>query len=83
VSHVSQDPAFNRLKNRLIAETGLAFYEERDEPLAKLIGERLSVLGVRGCSSYSKFLADGEAGRSEMRRFAMLFFPTSCSASAV
>jgi chemotaxis protein methyltransferase CheR len=66
VSHVSQDPAFNRLKNRLIAETGLAFYEERDEPLAKLIGERLSVLGVRGCSSYSKFLADGEAGRSEM-----------------
>lgn len=66
MNHVLQDPAFNRLKNRLIAETGLAFYAERDESLARLIGERLSALGVRGCSSYAKFLSHGEAGRMEM-----------------
>ena len=34
--------------------------------LAELIGERLSDLGLHDCSSYAKFLSDGEGGRAEM-----------------
>jgi chemotaxis protein methyltransferase CheR len=63
---VSQDPAYNRLKRHLIAETGLAFYADRDEPLTELISQRLSVLRLRDCSAYAKFLAGGEAGGVEM-----------------
>ncbi len=63
---VSQDPAYSRLKDHLIASTGLAFYADRDEQLAELIWPRLSDLGLRDCSSYAEFLADGEKGAAEM-----------------
>ena len=66
LSHISEDPAYSPLKEQLIASTGLAFYADRDEPLTDLIGKRLSVLGLRDCSRYAAFLADGEAGRAEM-----------------
>src|SRR5688572_2329385 len=62
---VVQDPGYERLKTGLIRSTGLAFYANRDELLAKLIGARLSHLNLRDCSSYEEFLADGENGRSE------------------
>jgi chemotaxis protein methyltransferase CheR len=63
---VSQDAAYLRLKDRLIASTGLAFYADRDKLLTDLIGQRLSVLELRDCSSYAEFLADGERGSAEM-----------------
>ena len=63
---VSQDPAYRRLKRDLIASTGLAYYADRDKPLRELIGERISALGLRNCSSYGEFLADGEKGRAEL-----------------
>jgi chemotaxis protein methyltransferase CheR len=63
---VSQDPAYGRLKDYLIASTGLAFYADRDKPLTELIGGRLSDLGLRDCSSYAELLADDRAGRTEM-----------------
>jgi chemotaxis protein methyltransferase CheR len=66
LNRVSQDPAYARLKEFLIATTGLAFYADRDELLTALIAERLSFLGLRGCSSYSAFLANGEASSGEM-----------------
>ena len=66
LNRVSQDPAYSRLKNHLIASTGLAFYADRDALLAELIGGRLADLGLRDCSSYAGFLADGETGRAEM-----------------
>jgi chemotaxis protein methyltransferase CheR len=44
----------------------LAFYGDRDEPLSELIGRRLSDLRLPDCSSYVRFLADGENGRAEM-----------------
>jgi chemotaxis protein methyltransferase CheR len=66
LNRVSEDPAYALLKEQLIASTGLAFYAGRDEPLTDLISERLSVLGLRDCSCYAAFLADGEAGRAEM-----------------
>ncbi len=63
---VSQDPAYSRLKDHLIASTGLAFYADRDALLAELIGGRLSDLGLRDCAGYAEFLADGEKGSAEM-----------------
>jgi chemotaxis protein methyltransferase CheR len=63
---VSQDRSYTRLKEHLIAATGLAFYANRDERLTELIASRLSALGMRDCSSYTDFLADQEQGRAEM-----------------
>lgn len=63
---VFQDAAYSPLKDQLIAETGLAFYRNRDALLAELIGERLSVLGLCDCSGYAEFLSDGQGGRAEM-----------------
>jgi chemotaxis protein methyltransferase CheR len=63
---VSQDPCYTRLKEHLIATTGLAFYADRDERLTELIAGRLSALGLPDCSSYASFLADPEQGRAEM-----------------
>jgi chemotaxis protein methyltransferase CheR len=63
---VADDPYYGQLKSRLIALTGLSFYQDRDEHLAELIGRRLSKLGLRDCFSYSELLADGEAGCAEL-----------------
>jgi chemotaxis protein methyltransferase CheR len=63
---VSQDPCYTRLKEHLIATTGLAFYADRDQGLTELIASRLSALGLPDCSSYTKLLADQEQGRAEM-----------------
>jgi chemotaxis protein methyltransferase CheR len=61
-----EDPAYRRVKDRLIASSGLAFYADRDKPLAELIGGRLSDLGLRDCSSYADFLTYDVEGRAEM-----------------
>jgi chemotaxis protein methyltransferase CheR len=63
---VAQDPCYARLKECLIATTGLAFYAERDERLTELISSRLSALGLGDCSSYEKLLADPELGPAEL-----------------
>jgi chemotaxis protein methyltransferase CheR len=65
LNRVAQDPAYSRLKDHLLAQTGLAFYADRDQQLSELIGGRLSYLGLRNCASYGKFLADGEKGTAE------------------
>jgi len=66
LSGIVQDRAYGRLKEQLIAWTGLAFYADRDKLLADVLGGRISNLGLRGCSSYAEFLADGKKGSSEM-----------------
>jgi chemotaxis protein methyltransferase CheR len=66
LTSVSQDPSYCRLKEHLIATTGLAFYADRDEQLTELIATRLSALGMRGCSEYADLLADRKRGRAEM-----------------
>jgi chemotaxis protein methyltransferase CheR len=58
--------AYRLLKENLIRLTGLAYYANRDELLAELIGARLSALGLRDCFSYTEFLAGGQEGRAEM-----------------
>jgi chemotaxis protein methyltransferase CheR len=62
----TRDPAYNRLKNRLIAETGLSFYANRDHELTDLIGQRLAALRLRDCASYAALLDAGGEGETEM-----------------
>lgn len=66
MNSVSQDPAYTRLKDHLIASTGLAFYADRDKDLSELIGRRLSELRLADCSSYAELLADRTGGQAEM-----------------
>ena len=63
---LAQDPSFDRLKNQLIVATGLAFYADRDDLLAELIGARLRDLGLRDCLAYLKLLGPCEEGNAEM-----------------
>jgi chemotaxis protein methyltransferase CheR len=63
---VAQDVAYNRLKDKLIASTGLAFYADRNQLLTELIDARLALLGMRDCSAYLKLLADDGKGAAEM-----------------
>ena len=63
---MSQDLAYPRLKERLIASTGLDFYKDRDDDLTALIGTRLSALGLRDCSSYADLLDQNGRGVAEM-----------------
>ncbi len=61
-----QDPAFRQLKRELIESTGLAFYAERDSLLTEVVKARLTNLGLRDCSAYTRFLTEGEEGGAEM-----------------
>ena len=61
-----QDPAFRRLKRKLIESTGLAFYAERDSLLTEVVEGRLTALGLRDCSAYAKVLTEGGEGDAEM-----------------
>ena len=65
LNRVSQDPGYRRLKDHLIALTGLAFYADRDNLLTELIDERLSSLGLPDCSRYVEFLREGAEGLAE------------------
>jgi hypothetical protein len=74
---MSEDLGYQRLKDRLIEFTGLAFYAQRDTLLAELIDGWLAHLGLGNYSANNKFLADGDAGRAEMemlRNFALAHF---------
>ena len=62
---VTEDPSYGPLKDHLIASTGLAFYDGRDELLAELIDRRLLDLGLRDCVSYLRLLMEGDDGGVE------------------
>jgi chemotaxis protein methyltransferase CheR len=62
----TQDPAYQRLKDHLIALTGLSFYADRDSELTELIGQRLTDLRLRDCSSYAELLSASVAGEAEL-----------------
>jgi chemotaxis protein methyltransferase CheR len=59
------DPFFSRLKTLVIEDTGMAFYQDKDEDLARIAGERMDALGIRDCASYLELLASGP-GEGEM-----------------
>lgn len=60
------DPYFSRLKALVIETTGMAFYSDKDDDLARIIGERVAEIGITGCAAYLERLNDAAEGRAEM-----------------
>jgi chemotaxis protein methyltransferase CheR len=51
-SAVVADADYPRLKSHVIESTGLAYYRDKDEDLARHIAERLGALGLPSCAAY-------------------------------
>lgn len=51
-SAVVADADYPRLKSHVIESTGLAYYRDKDEDLARHIAERLDALGLPSCAAY-------------------------------
>jgi chemotaxis protein methyltransferase CheR len=60
------DPWYSRLKEYLIESTGLAYYANKDEDLARRIRRRFSGFGSEDCASYLERLRDPSRGPAEM-----------------
>ena len=60
------DPLFPRLKEYLLASTGLSYYTDKDADLARRIGPRLSLTGAPDCASYLDILRDPLRGPGEL-----------------
>jgi len=60
------DPFFPRLKTLVIETTGMAFYADKDEDLARIVAERMADTGVAACARYLDLIADPVLGRNEM-----------------
>lgn len=65
---LSVDPDYPRLKNYLIANTGLAYYIDKDEQLAGHVAKRMVHLGRPNCTSYLDHLLADELDGSELDR---------------
>jgi chemotaxis protein methyltransferase CheR len=59
------DPFYPQLKQHLIEATGLAYYADKDEDLARRLRRRFSSLGLRDCASYMNVLRDSLRGPAE------------------
>ena len=59
------DPGYPRLKEHLIAVTGLAYYADKDDDLAARVAQRLAQLGLAGCDAYLAMLLGGPASEAE------------------
>jgi len=60
------DPFFPRLKLLVIETTGMAFYADKDEDLARIVAARMEDLGVGSCVRYLDLVTDKDRGRDEM-----------------
>ena len=60
------DGLFTELKAMVIDTTGMAFYADKDEELARILHERLAETGVADCAAYLDMLTDGSTGAAEM-----------------
>jgi chemotaxis protein methyltransferase CheR len=60
------DPSFAPLKVHLIQTTGLEYYADREDYLARCIHKRLKDLEVHDCASYLKILLDPLRGPPEL-----------------
>lgn len=63
---VLADPFFPRLKALVIETTGMAFYADKDEDLARIVAARMGETGISACVRYLELIADGVRGRDEM-----------------
>ena len=60
VRAVTEDAQFGRLKALVIEATGMAFYADKDEELARIVQSRLSETGIEDCSAYIDHLGGEE-----------------------
>jgi chemotaxis protein methyltransferase CheR len=60
------DPLFPQLKDHLIELTGLTYYLDKDVDLARRLGNRVSITGLRDCAAYLSILRDPLRGPSEL-----------------
>jgi chemotaxis protein methyltransferase CheR len=54
------DTGYERLKSHVIEATGLAYYRERDDELARHLAQRMEALGVDACDAYLELLHAGQ-----------------------
>lgn len=59
------DPYFPRLKALVIETTGMAFYADKDEDLARIVAARMAETEL-SCARYLEVIADPVLGRDEM-----------------
>jgi chemotaxis protein methyltransferase CheR len=60
------DPGWTRLKEYLIARTGLDYYADKDVDLARRIHGRLAEIGASDCAAFLRFLREDSRGPVEM-----------------
>lgn len=65
-AQVVADPYFQRLKALVIEATGMAFYADKDEDLARIVAARMDETGLQPCARYLEHIADAVLGRAEM-----------------
>jgi chemotaxis protein methyltransferase CheR len=63
---LSADPEYPRLKDYFIANTGLAYYIDKDEQLAGYLAKRMEGLALPDCASYLRLLQSDEIDGSEL-----------------
>ncbi len=63
---LTDDPSYPRLKDHLIASTGLAYYADKDRDLVTHVARRLATSGVRDCASYLALLGGEPRGQAEL-----------------
>ncbi len=63
---VVADPVFAALKALVIETTGMAFYADKDEELARILWTRMEETGIARCAGYLGLLRDPVAGIAEM-----------------
>ena len=63
---LTADPGYPRLKDYFIANTGLAYYIDKDEQLASHLARRMAELALSDCESYVRLLQSDEADGSEL-----------------
>lgn len=60
------DPAYAAIKDAVVARTGMAFYRDRDDALARAVASRIAALGLADCEAYRRHLGvDGGAAEWE------------------
>ena len=62
----SRDDKYRELKDYVVASTGLAYYETRDDDFEERIDRRLRSLGLTNYGTYLTLLHDGVLGQSEL-----------------
>src|SRR3546814_15828504 len=54
------DPVFPAIKEMVVSRTGMAFYRDRDEALARAVGARIAALALPCCDAYRRHLLDAD-----------------------